>query len=166
MKRIMIIGGNGAGKTTFAKILAQKLHLPLIHLDQLYWRDNWQVVPKDEFNRLHLAEAEKPQWVLDGNMIDTIPVRLTYADTVIYLDYSGWVCVLGVLGRILRNLGKSRPDMGGNCPERFDPRFLKTAWNFNKKNRKHFYDMLKDAKDVEIIILRNRRQADAFLHRL
>ena len=40
MKRILIIGSNGAGKSTFSFALAEKLHLPLVHLDQLYWRGN------------------------------------------------------------------------------------------------------------------------------
>ena len=48
MERILIIGGNGSGKTTFSRALAEVLHLPLIHLDTLYWRDNWTPAPDDE----------------------------------------------------------------------------------------------------------------------
>lgn len=47
MERILIIGGNGCGKTTLAQTLASKLELPLIHLDMLYWRDNWESASKD-----------------------------------------------------------------------------------------------------------------------
>lgn len=61
MQRILIIGGNGSGKTTLARELAQKLQLPLVHLDVLYWRDNWQSAPHSEFQALLRAELQKPR---------------------------------------------------------------------------------------------------------
>ena len=62
--------------------------------------------------------------------------------------------------------GKSRPDMGGYCPERFDFDFIKFVWNFNKNNRKRYYDILSSKEDIQVIILRNRRQAAHFLQGL
>lgn len=47
MEKILIIGGNGCGKTTLACQLAERLSLPLVHLDALYWGDNWQPVPEE-----------------------------------------------------------------------------------------------------------------------
>ena len=70
------------------------------------------------------------------------------------MDFSRLKCVYGVIKRIIKNYGKSRPDMGGYCPERLDVEkfaFLKFVWNFNKNNRKRFYDMLHNANDVKII---------------
>lgn len=61
MERIIIIGGNGCGKTTFAKELSDKLNLPLIHLDVLYWRDNWETASTDEFDELLVQEITKPK---------------------------------------------------------------------------------------------------------
>lgn len=51
MERVVIIGSNGAGKSTFSYALADKTGLPLIHLDQIYWHDDWQVTPREEFAR-------------------------------------------------------------------------------------------------------------------
>lgn len=169
MERIIIIGGNGCGKTTFAKMLCDKLKLPLIHLDMLYWRDNWQTVSKYEFDELLMQELTRPKWIMDGNISRTIPLRLKYCDTVIYMDYSRLQCVCGAIKRVIQNHGKSRPDMGGYCPEKFDFRsfkFIKTVWEFNKNNRKRYYDMLINVNDVEIIILKNRKQLIEFLQRL
>lgn len=169
LERIIIIGGNGCGKTTFAKMLSDKLKLPLIHLDVLYWRDNWQAASKDEFDELLLQEVIKPKWIIDGNISRSIPLRLKYCDTVIYMDYSKIACVYGSIKRVIKNFGKSRPDMGGYCPERFDMEkfaFLKSVWNFNKNNKKRYYDMLNNANDIEIIILKNRKQMVEFLQRL
>ena len=126
MERILIIGGCGAGKTTLSRQLAEKLQLPLIHLDRLYWRDNWESVSTEVFDGLLMQELIKPRWILDGNFTRTLPLRLRYCDTVIYLDFSGMQCVYGVIQRLFKNYGKSRPDMGGDCPERFD----REKWTF------------------------------------
>lgn len=166
MKRIMIIGCSGCGKTTLAGQLAEKLHLPLVHLDVLNWRDGWTPVSKEAFNALLSAEVVKPEWIMDGNYNRTIPLRLQYCDTVIYMDFPRVTCIYGVLKRVLKGYGKSRPDMGGNCPERFDFGFLKFVWNFNKKNRKRYHEMLKEQENAQVIILKNHRQAAEFLRGL
>ena len=65
MRRVAIIGGNGSGKTTFARQLAQRNGLPLVHLDRLYWAEEWKPRAADEFDRLLAAELEKTMWIID-----------------------------------------------------------------------------------------------------
>ena len=113
MRKVLIIGGNGSGKTTMARQLAEITGLPLCHLDTLYWTDDWQPRERSDFITLLQAELEKEEWILDGNMRRTLPQRLPYCDTVIYLDFSGIRCFFGTLKRLLQNHGQSRPDMGG-----------------------------------------------------
>ena len=72
MKRILIIGSNGAGKSTFSCQLAERTHLPLIHIDRLYWRNNWEVTPRQEFEELVCAQAQKPEWIIEGNNIGSL----------------------------------------------------------------------------------------------
>ena len=163
MKRIMIIGCCGSGKTTLARKMAEKLRLPLVHLDRLYWRDGWTNVSREEFDRLLAEELAKPCWIMDGNFGRTIPARLEKCDTVIYLDYARRVCLMGVISRVIRSYGRSRPDMGGNCPERFNWEFLKFVWNFNRTHREKFQTMLSQANGVSVIVLKSRKEADAFL---
>lgn len=169
LERILIIGGNGCGKTTFAKKLSEKLGLPLIHLDILYWGDHWQPVAQEEFDQELLRELAQPEWIIDGNIARTLPLRLQYCDTVIYMDFSRIRCLLGAIKRVVENYGKSRPDMGGYCPERFDAKklgFLRSVWTSHAKNRERFYAMLNCANAIPIVVLRNRRQAEQFLRRL
>jgi len=166
MERIIVIGCPGSGKTTLSKQLANKLGLPLTHLDVLHWRDGWQTIPKDEFDRLLTDELVKPNWIIDGNYNRTIPLRLQYCDTVIWLDYPRITCMLGVLKRYFKNRGKSRPDMGGNCPEKLDLEFLKFVWRFNKTHRQRYKEMLDNADEVKVIVLKNRKKTKRFLEEI
>lgn len=163
MKRVMIIGCGGAGKSTLARKLGEKTGLPVIHLDQIFWSPgNWQHLEKEEFDALLMQELEKPAWILDGNFNRTMELRLEKCDTVIYLDYSRWICLLQWIKRVVTHWGRTRPDMGPECNEWFDPEFALWIWNFNKTHRAEYYDMLSAQKDKTICIFRNRRQLNRF----
>jgi adenylate kinase family enzyme len=138
----------------------------VVHLDQLFWRPGWVSISKDEFDRVHEAALAEEKWNMDGNFDRTIPRRLERCDTVIYLDFSRFACLMGVLKRVLTTYGKVRPDMGEGCPERMDLDFLKWVWNFNKNKRERIYDLLKEAEGVQVIILKNRRMVKKFLSEL
>lgn len=93
MERIIILGCGGSGKSTLAREWGKKTGLPVVHLDKIWWRDNWQHISREEFDRLVLEELSKPRWIIDGNYNRTIPQRLTRCDTVVYLDFpDGGVC--------------------------------------------------------------------------
>ena len=161
MERIMIIGCPGSGKSTLAVKLGEKLKLPVIHLDKLYWKKGWVESSAQEFLEKLEKELKRPQWIIDGNYGATIPQRLERADMVIFLDYPRSVCLSRALKRILSGYGKTRPDMGEDCPERLDIEFLKYIWFFRKKNRSGLAKML--AKTPEkVIIIRNRKEYRRF----
>ena len=163
MERILVIGCPGSGKTRLAKCLGEKLNISVVHLDNLWWTGNWENVSREEFDARLEAALEQEKWIIDGNFSRTMPMRLKYCDTIIYLDYSRWQCLAGMMQRVIANYGKSRPDMGGNCPERFDLEFAKFIWDFNKNNRNMNYTWIAQAKHAKAIVLKNRREAKAFL---
>lgn len=158
MKKIMVIGSPGSGKSTFSRELAEITGLPLIHLDKLFWRPGWVHCSREEFDRLLTAELEKDRWIIDGNYSRTIELRLKYADTVIFFDYPRRVCLWRVIKRILGGRGNVRPDMGEGCPERLDFEFLKYVWNFNKTELPETLKKLEDKQNIEIIRIRNKQQ--------
>ena len=163
MERIIIIGCGGAGKSTLARQLGEALELPVVHLDKLFWRPGWVQVPQEEFDELVRREMEKDRWIIDGNFNRTLPQRLAYCDTVIYLDFNRFTCLMGVLKRFLTTYGTVRPDMGEGCPEWIDFEFLKWVWNFNKNKRQRNYDLLRQATHAQILILKNRHSVRRFL---
>ena len=163
MERIMIIGCGGAGKSTLARRLGEKLNLPVVHLDKLFWKPGWEQISREEFDTLHREALAGKKWIIDGNFGRTMGERIRHCDTVIYLDFSRYACLLGIVKRILTSYGKVRPDMGEGCPERIDWEFLKWVWNFNKNKREDTYRLLNKTDGIEKIVLKNRRAVRKFL---
>ena len=167
MERILIIGCGGAGKSTLARQLGEKLNLPVVHLDQIWWAPgSWQHMEREGFDKRVLAELHKPRWIMDGNFNRTIPMRLKKCDTVIYLDFPRMTCLLSWVGRVIKNWGHAREDMAPGCTEWFDPEMARWIWDFNKKNRENYYRLLNEAEGVETIVLKNRRMVKKFLKSL
>ena len=166
MERVVIIGCGGAGKSTLARKLGEKTGLPVIHLDKLFWKPGWVESSPEEIDQKIRDVLAQPRWILDGNFNRTLQQRIERCDTVIYLDFSRFACIRGVIKRILTTHGTVRPDMGDGCPERFDLEFLKWVWNFNKNKRQRYYDMLNGLEGKQVLILRSRREVNMFLHNL
>ena len=163
MERVMIIGCGGSGKSTLARQLGEKTGLPVVHLDKLFWHPGWVESSKEEIDAKIMQAILEPRWILDGNYNRTLPKRLEYCDTVIYLDFSRFACLMGVVKRILTTFGTVRPDMAEGCPERFDWEFLRWVWNFSRKHREKYYRMLNETEGIEKIVLKNRRAVKQFL---
>ncbi len=169
MNRILIIGSPGAGKTTLAGRLARQLDLPLVHLDKLFWQGKWEQTPRQEFDAAVQTALEQPRWIIDGNYIRTLSHRLSYCDTVIWLDFSAPVCLWGVTKRLFQNLGRTRPDMGGQCVEKMDKErleFFRYVATFNKHYRARIDEMLDSAPNVNMVRFKNRRQLNVYLKSL
>jgi adenylate kinase family enzyme len=133
MKRVLVIGCCGAGKSTLARTLHRKLGWELIHLDQHYWRPGW-VEPSPAVWTGQVRELiQRDAWVMDGNYGGTIGMRLQRADTVILLDYSTSRCLFRVIKRTAQYWRKTRPDMAPGCRERLDLGFLHFVYTFRRK---------------------------------
>ena len=133
MKKVLVLGCCGAGKSTFSKKLESILKLGLIHLDRYYHKPNWEEPERVERERVAHTLAQKPSWIMDGNYSETMDVRIKRADTIIYLDYPILKCFWRVIIRIFKYHGVVRPDMANGCKEQFDLEFLHFVLTFNNK---------------------------------
>ena len=164
MERILIIGSGGSGKTTFAKELAKRTGLPLIHLDQLFWSPGWVPMPDEEWDALIQRLIAQDQWIMDGNYGRTLPMRFAAADTIIFLDLPRLVCTWRIIARSFRYFGRSRPDVAPGCPERLSWEFLVWVWTYPSRRRPDILRRLDSLRaEKQVIILRSARDVDRFL---
>jgi adenylate kinase family enzyme len=167
MRRILVVGPCGAGKSTLARQLGDILHLPVIHLDRLNWNPGW-IMSSDEVFRARVHEASGGErWIIDGNYGSTLEIRLPPADTVVLLDFARWRCVGRVVRRIMRYRGRTRPDMGEGCPERFDWEFIEYVWAYHRENRpKLLHRLAALPREKRLIVLRTPGEVDDWLREL
>ena len=93
MRRILLIGAGGSGKSVLAARIAAQSGLPLIHLDALFWKPGWVETPRDEWKRIVEELIQRDAWVMDGNYGGTLDLRLAACDTVLFLDFPPIVCL-------------------------------------------------------------------------
>jgi adenylate kinase family enzyme len=164
VKRILIIGSGGAGKSTLATQLGRILDLPVIHLDQAYWKPGWEKPSKKEWAKTVDRLVAQHAWIMDGNFGGTLPQRLKRADAVILLDISRWVCLWRVAKRVVKYRGMHRPDMPPGCHERFDLEFIRWIWNYPSKSKPAKLALLSaSGPDQRVVILRSTRDIKRFL---
>jgi adenylate kinase family enzyme len=167
MQRVMVIGIPGAGKSTFARALAPRLGLPLIHLDKEFWRPGWKVTPRLQWWTRVSELAAGDRWLMEGNYASSLHLRLPRADAVLWFDYPTLKCLRRVLWRILSTYGQVRPDMAPGCPERLDREFLRYVWRFNRLERPKILAALEQqGSHVHPVVFRRDGEANAFLRRL
>lgn len=164
MKKIMIIGCGGAGKSTLARELGKRLSLEVVHLDQLYWKANWVPQEKENWEQIVTDLSNQASWVLDGNYGGTMDIRLEKADTIIFLDRSKWLCIYRVLKRLLGSYGQTRVDMAEGCKERFSFEFLHYIFFYNYTRRAGILKKLNRASSSQAVFhLKNRKEIKRFL---
>lgn len=166
MNKVIVIGNCGSGKSTFSVALAKATGLPLVHLDKLGWRRNFERVPKDEFDKILSEELEKDKWIIDGNYNRTIKQRLDKCDTVFYFDLPTYVCLYSVIKRYFKYRNSARPDMAENCKDKFDLNFYLFICTYKINHGKRIKALLDNAKSdgVDVIIFKSRKQVNKYIN--
>lgn len=163
MKRILVLGSSGAGKSTFARELGERLGIETIHLDSYYWQPNWISPPPEVWGQKLKSLLERDSWVMDGNYTASLSLRLEYADTVIFLDRGRVKSLLRCVGRLLKYRGQSRPELAPGCNEKIDLDFLKWIWNYPRDVKPVVLETLEKQADKEIIVLKSDNEIARYL---
>ncbi len=155
LQKVIIIGCAGSGKSTLAIKLGERLGLPVIHLDRLFWQPGWVSIPREELAEIIKGLITQPRWVIDGNYSATLDLRLAACDLVIFLDMPRWLCLWNVLKRRIMYHKRSRPDMTEGCPEQLDWEFLRWIWHFNRDRRPGIVSQLDNLGEGQVSIILN-----------
>lgn len=158
MKKIIVIGCPGSGKTTFAEKLRDKLKIPLFYLDAIWHKPDRTHISRAEYD-LRVGEILKKEcWIIDGNYSRTMESRISACDTVFLFDLPTDVCLEGAISR----LGKERYDIPWIDTE-LDPALRESIESFPEKNLLAIYSLLEKYNDKAVVIFKTRAEADNYL---
>ncbi len=158
MKKIIVIGCPGSGKTTFSERLRDKTGLPLFYLDAIWHKPDRTHISREDFDARLSEILSLDSWIIDGNYSRTIERRIMACDTVFFFDLPTRLCLDGAISR----LGKGGYDMPWIDTD-LDPNLKREIEEFPVKNLPFIYELLEKHSDKNIVIFKSRQQADAFL---
>lgn len=162
MKKIIVIGCPGAGKSTFSDKLSNILKIPVCHLDSVWHNEDKTTISRADFDDILEEILNKPSYIVDGNYQRTLEMRLQASDTVFLLDYTTEVCLTGANERV----GKERNDLPW-IEEKVSDDFKQKILDFSNDNLPKIHDLLSKYRDNKnIIIFKNREEANEYLKEL
>ena len=161
MKKVIVIGCCGSGKSTFARHLNACTGIPLFHLDQLNWNADKTTVEKVVFLKRVREVIKKDVWIIDGNYGSSMEMRMQACDTIFFLDYPVDVCIQGIYERV----GKVRTDMPW-VEDEIDEDLIEFVKNYEKEDRPEVLNLLSKYKEKDIHIFRSRLDANRYLESL
>ena len=156
MKRVLVIGCPGAGKSTFARRLRDVTGQPLYYLDMMWHKPDRTTVTREQFDARLQSILKRDAWIIDGNYARTLPQRLEYCDAVFFLDFPTDICVAGAEQRI----GVKREDMPW-VEHEFEEEFRQYIAEFSTRQRPQIIAALEDAvthRDVRVHMLTFREK--------
>lgn len=162
VKKIMVIGCPGSGKSYFSCQLERLTKLPLYHLDRLYWKPNWVATDSEEFKIIVKDVVEQDKWIIDGNYGKTLEMRFQVADIVYFLDLPTEVCLKSAKERI----GKKRSDLPEYLDEAYDPEFMTYIENFPQNGRLYILELIRKYPHKLVITFTSREEVNEYLQKL
>ena len=162
VERIAIVGCGGSGKSHLARVLAARLGIKPVHLDALYYDEDWKPLDQTTFASVQRELVAAPRWIIDGNYASSLPIRLKAADTVIFLNLPAWVCLWGIMQRRLRHGGGQHDAIG--VYDRITWDFVRYIAGYRKQMAPRVRQLIADhAGDAQVVVLRSRRAARRYL---
>ncbi|MBC7478174.1 MAG: AAA family ATPase [Pseudorhodobacter sp.] len=165
MRRVMVVGQPGSGKSWLAVRIGARLGVPVYHMDQITWAPGWVERGHDERVARCAAVEAGDAWVFDGNFSATAANRVARADQVVWLDAPVWRRLWAVTWRKVTGLGRVRADMAPGCPEGLGREawtFYRYIWATRATGRDRIAAVLKPAP-AKVVRLTNRAQVARYL---
>ena len=157
-RKIIVLGCPGSGKSSFSLQLHERTGLPLIHLDNIWWKQDRTHISRDEFDGQLESLMKADEWILDGDYSRTYEPRIRTCDTVFFLDYDEEECMEG----IRRRVGKERPDIPW-IEYKLDPELVSLVQRYREENRPVLLELFEKYPDRQLFIFSSRLEADIWL---
>ncbi|PRY93045.1 adenylate kinase family enzyme [Hasllibacter halocynthiae] len=165
LRRVMVVGGPCAGKSTFARALGARTGLPVVHMDRIHWQLGWTERPLAEKLPMIRAEEAKPRWIIEGGLSATYAERAARADLVVFLDLPVGRRLWRMGRRIAaaRLTGAERPDVPEDCPERPDLEFVRYTLRTAGLHRQRHLALIAGLPAGKGVVLRGDRVSARFV---
>lgn len=160
-KKVIVLGNNGSGKSYFSKKLAEITGLTLIHLDLLYWKENWTHPSREEWAEIQRKLVANEQWIIDGMHISTLEIRFKEADAIYFLDIDTDTCLESVRQREERD----RTDFPNHLDKqqgKFET-FERGVLEFEEKRKPRIIELHNKYPNKEFIVFKTRKEIDDYL---
>ena len=160
MKKVIVIGCPGSGKTIFAEKLHKMTEIPLYHLDAIWHKSDRTHISREDFDSRIQGIFSEESWIIDGNYSRTIEMRLKECDTVFLFDLPTEICLQGATER----LGKERYDMPWTSHE-LDYEFKLQIERFSTENLPQIYNLIdKHGQNKSVVVFKTRDQANDYIN--
>jgi adenylate kinase family enzyme len=162
VKRIVVTGPAGAGKSRLAGELGRLLGIPVLHLDTLFWKPGWVPTPIDEWEEIQRRELAGGAWIADAQYDDILPDWFEAADTVVFVDASALRCFWHVSRRRFDREASAGTPAGTEpaSAHRALLKFLRNQWRYRTRGRRELLAELGRDRDGRRVVV-VRRSADA-----
>jgi adenylate kinase family enzyme len=165
LKRIMIIGRPGSGKSTFAIDLHKKLNIPLFHLDKHFFIENWEQRDYQAFLSIQQSFVDEPRWIIDGNSTKSYEMRYSQADICLYFNFPRYLCYWRVFKRLFHK-NPHIDDRALNCQETVRWSLLTYMWSFEKRVSNLLADLKTKYPHVQFVELQCDKDILQFMRTL
>lgn len=151
MRRVVVVGTSGTGKTTVASRIAATLGVPHVELDSLHWEPGWTEAPVDVFRSRTIEATSGESWVADGNYSVVRDILWGRADTMVWLDYPFRVAFWRTLRRTVRRIMTREGLSALVGPDSMPLWVLKTYW----KRRRQYPELFASPEYSRLTVLRH-----------
>ncbi|WP_410650546.1 adenylate kinase [Amycolatopsis sp. cmx-4-54] len=170
IRRVAVAGPAGAGKSTLARTLCERMGLPFVEFESFFHAPGWTVRETWQADVLEFISGD--EWAIEWQGEEVRERMTERLDVLVWLDHPRAMTVARTVVRTLkRRVGRGSKIAGGNVegPLRtfFTDRdhIVKLAWRYHPIIRARVHKIIAENRypDLVVVRLRGQRQVDRWL---